>query len=81
MDEQPLPDGSNITWVNMIARHGSRYPTDPIPLGEELGASEASFSGELSWLNEWEYALGTNILSDGGREECVMYFGSPKMLY
>jgi hypothetical protein len=67
VDEQPVPDGSNITWVNMIARHGSRYPTDPIPLGDVLG--DASFEGELSWLNQWNYNLGTNVLSHNGRQE------------
>lgn len=70
VDEHPLPEGSNITWVNMIARHGSRYPTDPIPLGDALAAAgDAEFSGDLDWLNDWEYSLGTNILSDNGRQE------------
>lgn len=57
VDEYPLPEGSNITWVNMIARHGSRYPTDRIPLGDAInGVKNASFSGELSWINDW-YAM------------------------
>ncbi len=39
-------------------------------LGAALAnATDASFSGELSFLNSWQYALGTNILSDNGRQE------------
>lgn len=68
-DEYPLPHGSNISWLNTLHRHGSRYPTDPIALGSVIPASGATFSGDLAWLNSWHYDLGTNILSDGGRGE------------
>ncbi|KAK5173125.1 uncharacterized protein LTR77_003247 [Saxophila tyrrhenica] len=70
IDEHPLPEGANVTWVNMIARHGSRYPTEPIELGAALAdAKGAKFSGDLEWLNDWKYSLGTNILSSNGRQE------------
>ena len=70
VDEYPLPEGAEITWLNMLARHGSRYPTSRIPLGDAINAAgKVDFSGDLSWLNDWEYSLGTNILSDDGRQE------------
>lgn len=69
VDEYPLPNGSEIVWMNMLARHGSRYPTDPNPLGSLIPGSGATFSGQLSWLNNWTYVLGTNILTPLGRQE------------
>ena len=70
VDEYPLPEGAEIVWVNMLSRHGSRYPTSRIALGDEIYHSKnASFSGDLAWLNSWRYSLGTNILTPWGRQE------------
>lgn len=70
VDEYPLPEGAEVVWLNMLSRHGSRYPTEAIPLGEAIAdASNASFTGELSFLNQWEFVLGNNILNPVGRQE------------
>ena len=72
VDEFPLPEGAEITWMNMISRHGARYPTAIIALGAAISGAKsagAKFSGDLEWLNDWTYNLGTNILTPSGRQE------------
>lgn len=71
VDEYPLPEGSEIVWLNMISRHGSRYPTDPIKLGSAIAnvSGSAKFTGSISFLNTWKYTEGINILSPWGRQE------------
>lgn len=71
VQEFSIPNGSEIVWLNMLARHGSRYPTSRIPLGDEIyhTSPKPSFSGKLSWLNDWRYSLGTNTLNPIGRQE------------
>jgi hypothetical protein len=57
----------------MLSRHGSRYPT----LGSnvyDFGAKVANntkfeASGPLSFLNEWSFQLGAEILVPRGRQE------------
>lgn len=58
----------------MLSRHGSRYPT----LGsnvQDLGAKIAINAGKykatglLSFLNDWSYQLGHEILVPRGRQE------------
>ena len=71
VEEYPLPEGAEIVWLNMISRHGSRYPTDEITLGSALAevSGKAHFTGALSFLNTWKYTEGVNILSPWGRQE------------
>jgi hypothetical protein len=75
VDEYPLPPGANITLVNMLARHGARYPTSnssqqTVGLKlENATANGAKFSGELSFLNTWSYNLGAEILLPRGNQE------------
>lgn len=69
VDEYPLPIGSEIVWVNMLHRHGAVYPEPqyPDPLSQSL--ANASFTGSLAWLNDWQYSLGQDILVPYGRQE------------
>ncbi|GAM87896.1 hypothetical protein ANO11243_059240 [Dothideomycetidae sp. 11243] len=60
VNEYALPKGSNITWLNMLSRHGSRYPT--------TGSGAFTF-GELTFLNDWTYKLGAEILVPVGKQE------------
>ena len=79
VDEYPLPMGSNISLVNMLSRHGSRYPTSnssQMKLGASLKNATtmgAIFSGPLAFLNTWTYKLGAEILVPKGRQEYVRY--------
>ncbi|KAJ6031976.1 hypothetical protein N7540_002708 [Penicillium herquei] len=77
VEEYPLPPGSNITQMHMIHRHGSRYPTfgDPVPVVyfhtriSELLGNGTRFTGNLSFLNDWKYELGTEELTALGRQQ------------
>ncbi len=55
----------------MLSRHGSRYPTTGAnvqQLGAKLAKAKGTFkaSGDLEFLNDWEYQLGAEILVHGG---------------
>jgi hypothetical protein len=80
VDEYSLPDGAEICQLNMLSRHGSRYPTTGA--GAELFAQkiqaytngtlgDITFKGELSFLNSWKYLLGNEILVPVGKQEYV----------
>ena len=61
----------------MLHRHGSRYPTTGAGVqvfGEGLTAllkngSAGNFTGALSFVNQWSYGLGAEILVPVGRQE------------
>ncbi|KAI9171429.1 3-phytase A [Paramyrothecium foliicola] len=74
VDEYPLPAGAELVQVQMVSRHGARYPTsgsDVQRFGEKMANVSAKFkpSGALAFLKHWEYQLGSNILVPRGREE------------
>jgi hypothetical protein len=58
----------------MLSRHGSRYPTSQNPV-EKLGYKIANLSGNyqtsgaLTFLMDWKYELGAEILVPRGRQE------------
>ena len=58
----------------MLSRHGSRYPTmgtNVQALGNKVAKSAGQFKakGALSFLNQWKYELGHEILVPRGRQE------------
>lgn len=74
VSEYSFPLGSNVSWVNMISRHGSRYSTvssGPQSLGQKVYNSAGNFNatGALSFLNTWKYGLGAEILVPIGKQE------------
>ncbi|KAL9097125.1 MAG: hypothetical protein Q9165_000551 [Trypethelium subeluteriae] len=76
VDEFALPPGANITWLNMLSRHGSRYPTTGSgtpTFGSKVQNATGKFNatGELSFLNTWNYTLGkgAEILVPVGKQE------------
>lgn len=78
VDEYSLPENATIVQLNMLSRHGSRYPTKGSGV-ENLAAKvknyttgvlgDVTFSGELSFLNKWKYKLGQEILVPVGKQE------------
>ncbi|OAP60111.1 hypothetical protein AYL99_05113 [Fonsecaea erecta] len=71
-----IPKGCSINQVHLLYRHGARYPTS--------GAAPASFAaklanatkgagfqvtGELSFLSDWTYKLGAELLTPFGRSQ------------
>ncbi|KAF2268328.1 3-phytase A precursor [Lojkania enalia] len=76
VDEHPVPPGSNVSWLNMVHRHGSRYPevSGAAPeriLGKKIMDAKGRFKGHgpLSFLNDWKFMLGAEILVPIGKQE------------
>lgn len=58
----------------MVSRHGSRYPTggsNVESFGARLANATGKFNatGELEFMNNWKYQMGTEILVPRGRQE------------
>ncbi|BGP43558.1 hypothetical protein JCM10449v2_007599 [Rhodotorula kratochvilovae] len=68
-----VPDGCTVEEVQLLHRHGARYPTSGA--GTEafardvVGAPGFKASGNMSFLNDWKYRLGAEILTPFGREQ------------
>ncbi|GAA5874941.1 hypothetical protein JCM16303_004952 [Sporobolomyces ruberrimus] len=68
-----VPKGCTVEQVQLLHRHGARYPTTGS--GTEAFARKVSeakhfeASGKLSFLNDWTYKLGAELLTPFGREE------------
>ncbi|KAF2860705.1 phosphoglycerate mutase-like protein [Piedraia hortae CBS 480.64] len=72
VDEYKLPEEAKIVQLNMLSRHGSRYPTSDsgaLVLAEKIGNHTSKFTGELEFLNSWKSKLGADILVPVGKEE------------
>lgn len=79
VNEYPLPDGADIVQLQMLSRHGSRYPTggtgsNVVVFGNKVAEAKKSdpgfkASGPLEFLNDWSYQLGAEILVPKGRQE------------
>lgn len=80
MNEYPLPKGARIVQLHMLSRHGARYPT--VGAGAQVLAEKITeyqegfpirsyFTDELSFLNDWKYQLGNEILVPIGKQESV----------
>lgn len=74
VDEYPLPEGAEIVQVQMLSRHGSRYPTTGTNVeafGKRIAEAAGKYraTGSLSFLNDWKYQLGAEILVPRGRQE------------
>ena len=55
----------------MLSRHGSRYPTtgsEVYDFGQKVAGQAGNFkaTGPLSFLNDWKYSLGHEILVSKG---------------
>lgn len=74
VDEYPMPDGAEILQLQMLSRHGARYPTshaDVARLGDKIANASGAFQprGTLTFLHDWKYELGSEILVPRGRQE------------
>ena len=74
-NEYPLPPGANLSTVHVLHRHGARYPTGTSSVANfgsqirNLTLNGTKWSGDLSFLNNWKYNLGAEILVARGRQE------------
>ncbi|EJD00233.1 phosphoglycerate mutase-like protein [Fomitiporia mediterranea MF3/22] len=72
-----IPEGCELTQVHLLHRHGARYPTSgslPAAFATKLHNATVSgtgftASGDLAFLNTWQYKLGAEILTPFGRQQ------------
>lgn len=72
VDEQALPATCKVKSVNILSRHGSRYPTAGSPLrkfADKLKSNNFRATGSLSFLNDWKYELGEAVLVPIGKQQ------------
>lgn len=82
------PQGCSITQMMLLYRHGARYPTSgaaPSTFAQKLNNATkngtVSFSGELAFLNTWNYKLGAELLTPFGRSQNFMLGVAYRQLY
>ncbi|TKA64876.1 hypothetical protein B0A55_09727, partial [Friedmanniomyces simplex] len=80
VSEYSLPQNASIVQLNMLSRHGSRYPTTgsgATQLVQKIlnhttgvaGYTPVTFTGNLSFLNTFTNKLGAEILVPVGHQE------------
>ncbi|GMK53584.1 hypothetical protein CspeluHIS016_0101700 [Cutaneotrichosporon spelunceum] len=78
-DASPIvPEQCTLSSVHTLMRHGARYPTSgdaaelfATRLLNASTAGEFEASGNLAFLNDWTYKLGSDILVPFGRLQCM----------
>jgi len=67
------PGQCTIKQLHFLQRHGSRYPassfTFPEKLKEAKGNNTFKAEGNITFLNDWEYSQGKNILTTLGNNQ------------
>ncbi|KAH9951980.1 phosphoglycerate mutase-like protein [Amylocystis lapponica] len=90
LDSGPeAPETCRVTGLHLLHRHGARYPTEwasyggPAVFASKLHkvASKWTATGSLSFLNDWTYKLGEEILTPFGRQQLFDLGVSMRMKY
>ncbi|KAF9257552.1 phosphoglycerate mutase-like protein [Marasmius fiardii PR-910] len=71
------PDKCRVTGLHLLHRHGARYPHSskdyggPAIFAGRLNKANKKLkaSGDLTFLNEWTYKLGEDLLTPFGRQQ------------
>ena len=73
VEEMGLPEGATVKQMHLLHRHGARYPTGSSPIKEwgmlVAAGKNGGFTGNLSFLNNWTYDLGAEILVPFGHQQ------------
>ncbi|GMM36002.1 hypothetical protein DASC09_033270 [Saccharomycopsis crataegensis] len=65
-----MPGQCKIDQVHVLSRHGTRYNTRDSPFASVIGnAKQFNATGDLEFLNQWEYDQGVNILTTLGNQQ------------
>ncbi|KZT11458.1 phosphoglycerate mutase-like protein [Laetiporus sulphureus 93-53] len=83
------PETCRVTGLHLLHRHGARYPTGwasfggPASFATKLheSADKWNASDSLSFLNDWTYKLGEEILTPFGRQQLFDLGVSMRMKY
>ncbi|KAI9369812.1 histidine phosphatase superfamily [Aspergillus egyptiacus] len=71
-----VPDGCEVTFAQVLSRHGGRYPTEKksVAYAQLLSAIQnnaTSFSGKYAFLRDYNYTLGAEDLTTFGENQMV----------
>ena len=84
-----VPDQCEITQVILYFRHGARYPTTGAPpsafaaklQAASQNATGFSATGDLDFLQTWQYKLGAELLTPFGRKQNFDWGVAARVLY
>ncbi|KAL4885546.1 histidine phosphatase superfamily [Aspergillus karnatakaensis] len=73
---QDVPDDCEITFVQVLSRHGARYPTESksakyADLIAAIQKNVTLFEGKYAFLGNYEYILGADDLTTFGEDQMV----------
>jgi len=71
-----VPKGCEITFVQVLSRHGARYPTAPrskkyAELVADIQATATDFKGSAAFLKNYKYMLGSDDLTTFGERQMI----------
>lgn len=71
-----VPNGCEVTFVQVLSRHGARYPTASkskkySELIAEIQANATEFKGNTAFLKTYNYTLGSDDLTTFGERQMV----------
>lgn len=69
-----VPNGCHLTFVQVLSRHGARYPTESkslkyAELMADIQANATAFKGETAFLRDYNYTLGSDDLTTFGERQ------------
>ncbi|CAI7602984.1 unnamed protein product [Penicillium bialowiezense] len=71
-----VPSDCHITFVQVISRHGARYPSNSKSkkygaLIDDIQANATAYNGKMAFLRSYEYNLGSDDLTVFGQRQMV----------
>ncbi|KAI9931031.1 hypothetical protein MW887_010686 [Aspergillus wentii] len=74
--EDDTPSECQVTFVQVLSRHGARYPTSSkgkkyAGLVAGIQRNAKSLTGKYAFLNDWNYTLGQDDLTPFGENQLV----------
>ncbi|KAL2835751.1 histidine phosphatase superfamily [Aspergillus pseudoustus] len=71
-----VPSGCEITFAQVLSRHGSRYPTESksvayAKLIKVIKSNGTSFTGKYAFLKSYNYTLGADDLTTFGEKQMI----------
>ncbi|KAJ9222263.1 hypothetical protein DTO271D3_4272 [Paecilomyces variotii] len=72
-----IPAGCNVTFVQVLSRHGARYPTlhkstSYSDLIDRIQQHATAFRGDFAFLEDYRYTLGADNLTAFGENEMAL---------
>lgn len=69
-----VPDNCHLTFVQVLSRHGARYPTESkslkyAELVADIQANATDFQGNAAFLRDYKYTLGSDDLTTFGERQ------------